>query len=318
MMQIARLVLHRLALGFVTLLIVSILIFWSVELLPGDAAQEILGQSATPETVAALRHQLGLDQPPMTRYAHWLQDIAHGDFGTSIANRLPVSQLITGRLGNTLFLAAFAGTIAVPLALMLGILAALLRNSLFDRAASVLTLTAISFPEFFVAYILILFLSVKLGLFPSISNITPSTDFAERVYRSFLPALALTLAITAHIMRMTRAALINLFSLPYIEMARLKGASQMRVVMVHALRNALAPIVNVVVLNLAYLITGVVIVEVVFVYPGFGRLLVDSVSKRDVPVVQAICLIISVTYILLNLFADIVSILSNPRLMHGK
>ncbi|WP_352916379.1 ABC transporter permease [Mesorhizobium sp. M1143] len=186
MMQIARLVLHRLALGFVTLLIVSILIFWSVELLPGDAAQEILGQSATAETVAALRHQLGLDQPPMTRYAHWLQDIAHGDFGTSIANRLPVSQLITGRLGNTLFLAAFAGTIAVPLALMLGILAALLRNSQFDRAASVLTLTAISFPEFFIAYILILFLSVKLGLFPSISNITPSTDFAERVYRSFL------------------------------------------------------------------------------------------------------------------------------------
>jgi peptide/nickel transport system permease protein len=318
MTQIARLVLQRLALGVVTLLIVSVLIFWSVELLPGDAAQEILGQSATPETVAALRHQLGLDQPPMTRYVHWLQGMAHGDFGTSIANGLPVSQLISERLGNTLFLAAFAGIIAVPLALMLGILAALLRNSLFDRSASIFTLTAISFPEFFVAYILILFLSVKLGLFPSISNITPSTDFAERVYRSFLPALALTLAITAHIMRMTRAALINLFSLPYIEMARLKGASQGRIVMVHALRNALAPIVNVVVLNLAYLITGVVIVEVVFVYPGFGRLLVDSVSKRDVPVVQAICLIISITYILLNLFADIVSIVSNPRLMHAK
>ncbi|MBN9245425.1 MAG: ABC transporter permease [Mesorhizobium sp.] len=318
MTGIARLVLQRLGLGLVTLLIVSVLIFWSVELLPGDAAQEILGQSATPETVAALRHQLNLDQPPMTRYTHWLQAMAHGDFGTSIANGLPVSKLISERLGNTLFLAAFAGIIAVPLALMLGILAALLRNSLFDRAASIFTLTAISFPEFFVAYILILFLSVKLGLFPSISNITPSTDFAERIYRSFLPALALTLAITAHIMRMTRAALINLFSLPYIEMARLKGASQGRVVMVHALRNALAPIVNVVVLNLAYLVTGVVIVEVVFVYPGFGRLLVDSVSKRDVPVVQAICLIISMTYILLNLFADIVSIVSNPRLMHAK
>ncbi|ESY64905.1 ABC transporter permease [Mesorhizobium sp. LNHC252B00] len=318
MTQITRLVLQRLALGFVTLLIVSVLIFWSVELLPGDAAQEILGQSATPETVTALRHHLGLDQPPMTRYAHWLQGITHGDFGTSIANGRPVLQLITGRLGNTLFLAAFAGIIAVPLALMLGIMAALLRNSFFDRAAGIFTLTAISFPEFFVAYILTLFLSVKLGLFPSISNITPSTDLAERVYRSFLPALALTLAITAHIMRMTRAALINLFSLPYIEMARLKGASPGRVVMVHALRNALAPIVNVVVLNLAYLITGVVIVEVVFVYPGVGRLLVDSVSKRDLPVVQAICLIVSITYILLNLFADIVSIVSNPRLMHAK
>jgi peptide/nickel transport system permease protein len=318
MSRIAILVLQRLGLGLVVLFVVSLVIFGSVELLPGDAAEEILGQSATPETVAALREQLGLDRPPVARYLDWLGGIVEGDFGKSIASGLPISQLIAERLGNTLFLAGLAAAIAVPLALALGVLAALYRNSVFDRAASVLTLTAISFPEFFIAYILILVLSVKAGLFPSISNITASTGFLEAVYRSMLPALALTLAITAHIMRMTRAALINLLSLPYLEMARLKGASQRRVVVVHALPNALAPIANVVALNLAYLITGVVIVEVVFVYPGFGKLLVDSVSRRDLPVVQAVCLIISITYILLNLVADIVSIVTNPRLMHPR
>lgn len=315
---IVSLILQRLGLGVVTLFVVSLVIFGSVELLPGDAAEEILGQSATPETVKALREQLGLDRPPVERYVSWLGGMAQGDFGTSVASGQPISSLITERLGNTLFLAALAALIAIPISLLLGVLAALFRNSLFDRATSIFTLTAISFPEFFIAYILILFLSVHAGIFPSISNINPSTEFWDRVYRSMLPALALTLAVMAHIMRMTRAALVNLLALPYIEMARLKGASQRRVVVVHALPNALAPIVNVVALNLAYLITGVVIVETVFVYPGFGKLLVDSVSKRDIPVVQAVCLIISMSYILLNLAADVISIITNPRLMHPR
>ncbi|WP_350334739.1 ABC transporter permease [Coralliovum pocilloporae] len=318
MHPILRMVFQRLGLGLLTLFVVSVIIFSAVELLPGDLAQEILGQAATEETVAAFRRELGLDQPAFTRYFSWLGGVLQGDFGKSLANQREISELIGSRLGNTLFLAAFAAVIAVPLAIALGVLAALYRNSLFDRAINVSTLTSISFPEFFVAYILILFLSVQLGWFPPISNVDAGTPFLERMYKSFLPALTLTLVVIAHMMRMTRAAIINLLASPYIEMAHLKGLSKSRVIVKHALPNALAPIINVIALNLAYLIVGVVVVEVVFVYPGLGQLLVDSVAKRDITVVQAACLIFAATYILLNLTADILSILSNPRLLHPR
>lgn len=306
---------QRLGLGLVTLFVISLLIFGALEMLPGDLAEEILGQSATPETVAAFRRELGLDLPAHVRYLEWLGGVVQGDFGVSLANQRPISDLIAGRLGNTLFLALFAAAIAVPLALTLGILAALFRNSLYDRAVNVFTLSSISFPEFFVAYILIFFLA-QTGMFPSISNISPGMEFTEKLHRSFLPALTLTLVVTAHMMRMTRAAIINLLASPYIEMARLKGVPPSRIILRHALPNALAPIINVIALNLAYLITGVVVVEVVFVYPGLGQLLVDSVSKRDVTVVQAASLIFAAAYVLLNLTADVLSTLSNPRLIH--
>jgi peptide/nickel transport system permease protein len=217
-----------------------------------------------------------------------------------------------------MFLAAVTACIAVPVSLVLGILAALFRNSVFDRATNVTTLTSISSPEFFLAYVLILFLAVLNPVLPSLSNIFEGMSFGERLEKTLLPALTLTLVVTAHMMRMTRAAIINLLASPYIEMARLKGMSPMRVIVKHALPNALAPIINVVALNLAYLITGVVVVEVVFVYPGIGQLFVDSVKIRDIPVVQACCLIFAAAYILLNLTADIMSILSNPRLRHPK
>ena len=229
-----------------------------------------------------------------------------------------ISELIGVRLQNTLFLALVAAIILVPLAVTLGILAALYRNSIYDRVVNVVTLSSISFPEFFVAYILILFLAVKLGIFPSISNVSPDTEFWERVYRVALPAFTLTLVVVAHMMRMTRAAIINLLASPFIEMAHLKGLKRSRVIVRHALPNAWAPIINVIVINLAYLVVGVVVVEVVFVYPGLGQLLVDSVSKRDMPVVQASSMIFAATYILLNLTADILSILTNPRLLHPK
>jgi len=315
---ILRMVLQRLGLGLLTLFVVSIIIFLGVELLPGDLAEEILGQAATPETVAAFRRELGLDLPPHVRYLDWLGGILQGDFGRSLANQRPISELLATRLGNTLFLAGLAAIIAVPLALTLGILAALWRNSFYDRAVNVFTLTSVSFPEFFVAYILILFLAVNTGWFPSIANVSANTPLEERIYRSLLPALTLTLVITAHMMRMTRAAIINLLASPYIEMARLKGIRPTRIIVRHALPNALSPIINVVALNLAYLVVGVVVVEVVFVYPGLGQLLVDSVSKRDLPVVQACSLIFAMTYILLNLLADILSTLSNPRLLHPR
>lgn len=233
----------------------------------------------------------------------------------SLANKRPTSDLIAARALNTFFLAGYAAAIAVPLAVGLGLLAALFRNSVFDRLISGSTLAAISVPEYFVAYILILIFSVYLGWFPSLANVEPGIAFGQRLYVTFLPAVTLTLIVKAHMMRMTRAAIINLLALPYIEMAQLMGMKHWRVIAVHALPNALAPIINVVALNLAYLIVGVVLVEVVFVYPGLGQLLVDSVAKRDFPVVQAACLIFAATYILLNLAADVFSIISYPRLL---
>lgn len=241
-----------------------------------------------------------------------------GDFGVSLVSQISVAQSIGPRLGNTLFLATYAAVIAVPIAIMLGVLVALYRNSIFDRVANVATLTSISSPEFFLGYILILYLSVKGGYFPAIAKLSEDMTLADKLHRTFLPALTMVLVVVAHMMRMTRAAIINLLASPYIEMARLKGAPALTVIVKHALPNAWAPIINVVALNLAYLITGVVLVEVVFVYPGIGQLLVDAVTKRDFPVVQACCLIFAATFILLNLAADVGAILTNPRLRHPK
>jgi peptide/nickel transport system permease protein len=322
---ILRTVLKRLGLGVVTLFVVSIIISLSISALPGDFATEILGQSATPETVAAFRKEIGLDRSPVVRYLEWVGGVLTGDFGESFASagslgghRRLVSEMIAPRLVNTLYLAAFAAVIAVPLALALGMLAALYRNGVFDRTVNIVTLTSISSPEFFVAYILMLFLAVRMPLFPSLANVSVDTPFDERLVRMALPALTLVLVIVAHMMRMTRAAIINLLASPYIEMARLKGISPRRIILRHALPNAWAPIANVIALNLAYLVVGVVVVEVVFVYPGIGQLMVDSVIKRDMPVVQGCALIFAGTYILLNLAADIVAIVTNPRLLHPR
>jgi len=327
--SVLRIILQRLALGLLTLLVVSIVIFVAVNALPGDFAQAVLGQGATPEAIEAIRKDLGLDQPYLQRYFTWLAGMVQGDLGISFAQMnfasnmggtqlKTVAEQIAPRFYNTMFLAGVTAAIAVPVSVTLGVLAALYRNSVFDRATNIATLSSISSPEFFLAYILILFLAVLNPVFPSLSNIHDGLGFIDRLTATMLPALTLTLVVTAHMMRMTRAAIINLLASPYIEMARLKGLSPMRVIVVHALPNALAPIINVIALNLAYLVTGVVVVEVVFVYPGIGQLFVDSVKIRDIPVVQACCLIFAGAYILLNLTADVLSILSNPRLRHPK
>ena len=319
MKRIAHLVAQRLGLGLISLFVVTLFIASGVELLPGDLAETLLGQSATPETVAAFRKEIGLDLPFPVRYVVWLGGIVQGDFGHSLANSyVVVSELLAGRVFNTMFLAVMAASIAVPTGLTLGVLAALYRNTVFDRTVNVVNLTWVSFPDFFIGYVLILFLAINAGIFPSISNITPEMSFGDRAFRTLMPAVTMSLASTAHIMRMTRAAIINLLSSPYIEMARLKGLSPTRIIVKHALPNALAPIANVVVINLAYLVVGVVITEVVFVYPGLGQLLIDSVTTRDIPVVQATALIFAVTYILLNLLADILSIVSNPLILHPR
>ena len=319
-------VLQRLSLGAVTLFVVSLIIFSSIEFLPGDFGEAVLGQAALPETIAAFRKDLGLDLPVYERYLNWVGGVLTGDLGNSFSGRgaasgdisRPVIDLVAPRLTNTLFLAGMAAIISVPLALFLGITAALYRGSIYDRVVNAMTLTTISFPEFFVAYLLVLILSSFLKLFPSLANVDPSADFWERVYLTALPAITLTLVIVAHMMRMTRAAIINLMASPYIEMADLKGISKTQIIIHHALPNAWAPIVNVIAFNLAYLVVGVVVVEVVFVYPGVGQLMVDAVTTRDVPVVQACAMIFALTYILLNLFADIISIITNPRLLHPR
>ncbi|NRF10587.1 ABC transporter permease [Agrobacterium pusense] len=315
---IRHMVAVRLGLGLFTLLLISLLIFLAIGLLPGDIAQQVLGQSATPETVAAFRRELGLDQPLTWRYLTWIGGILTGDFGHSLANGRPVAELLSARLGNTLFLAAYAAAIAIPLAVLLGLLAAMWRGTWFDRVINIMTLSAISFPEFFVAYILMFWLSVHMGWFPSVADPGAAPDFFDMLRRAFLPAITLVLVVTAHMMRMTRAAVLNVLAEPYVTMARLKGASRWRIITRHALPNALAPISNVIAINVAWLITGVVIVEVVFVYPGLGQLMVDSVTNRDMPVVQACALIFASVYILLNLLADVLAIATNPRLLHPR
>ena len=296
MKRIAFLVAQRLGLGLISLFVVTLFIASGVELLPGDLAETPLGQSATPETVAAFRAEIGLDLPFYIRYVVWLGGIVQGDLVHSLANSyVVVTELIGPRVFNTLFLAVMAASMAVPVGLTLGVLAALYRNTPFDRSTNIVNLTWVSFPDYFIGYVLILFLAIHVGIFPSISNITPEMKFGDRAFRTLMPAFTMCLASTAHIMRMTRAAIINLLASPYIEMARLKGLSPTRIIIKHALPNTIAPIANVIVINLAYLVVGVVITEVVFVYPGLGQLLIDSVTSRDIPVVQAAAMIFAVT-----------------------
>ncbi len=309
-----RLIFQRSVLGVLTLLAASALIFIGTEILPGDLASAILQNQATPENLAKLRLDLGLDRPAIVRYFEWLFGALRGDFGHSLANGRDVLQLIAPRFANTMFLAAYAAVVAVPLAVGLGLAAAIRQGGIFDRTVNVLTLTTISVPEYFLAYLLIKYVAVDLGWFPSLANVASDTPFLDRLYYAFLPMLTLVLVIVAHMMRMTRASVLAVMASPYIEMAILKGLTQTRIVLRHALPNALAPIISVIALNLAYLIVGVVVVETVFVYPGLGQLMVDEVSKHDVPVVQACGLIFAATFIALNMAADILSILSNPRL----
>ena len=313
-----RLIAQRLGLGFLTLLAASVLIFAGTEILPGDLASAILQNSATPEALAELRAELGLNRPAPVRYVEWLGHAVQGDLGHSLANHRDVVEELTPRVKNTLFLASYAAIIAVPLAVALGLMAAIWRGGVFDRLVNFVTLLTISVPEYLVGYLLVKYLSVQLGWLPSLANVSPDTPLGGRLVLAFLPMLTLVLVVVAHMMRMTRASVLQIMSSPYIEMAFLKGLPKWRVVVRHAFPNALAPIISVIAINLAYLIVGVVVVEAVFVYPGLGQLMVDAVSKHDVPVVQACGLIFASAFILLNMTADILAILSNPRLRHPR
>ena len=316
--MLVRMIGWRLLIGLANLLGASLLIFIGTQILPGDVAEAILGRSATPQAVANLREELGLDSPAHLRYINWLGGVLSGDLGNSLTGGQPISDMLGNRLQNTFFLASLAAIFAVPVAVTLGLIAARFHNRIPDHILSYSTLAAISLPEFFIAYVFILWFAVQLNWLPSIASIRPDMSLLDRVTVALLPALTLTLVVLAHMMRMTRAAVLNVMSAPYIETARLKGVRPLLIIFRHAFPNAIAPVVNVIVLNLAYLVVGVVVVEVIFVYPGLGQLMVDHVSKRDVPVVQACGLIFAATYILLNLIADLVAVVSDPKLRHPR
>ncbi|MES2435706.1 MAG: ABC transporter permease [Pseudomonadota bacterium] len=318
MHPVVKLVTQRLALGLLLMLAVSALIFFGVEALPGDTAQAMLGQSATPEALANLREKMGLNEPVLWRYGHWLYGFMTGDMGVALTNGEDIAKSVGSRLGNTLFLAFWAALISVPLAILLGLLAARYNGRWPDRLISGVTLATISLPEFVAGYLVLYFLAVKLQLFPAMSMVFPGMGVFERLSAIILPVIVLVMVVLAHMMRMTRAAILNVMQSAYIETAELKGLSPLTVIWRHAFPNAIAPVVNVVMLNLAYLVVGVVVVEVVFVYPGMGQYLVDHVTKRDLPVVQACGMIFAAVYIGLNILADVVSILANPRLRHPK
>lgn len=315
---VLKLVTQRLALGLLLIFLVSIMIFVGTQLLPGDVAQAILGQSATPETLANLRAELGLNAPVYQRYLSWLFGVLQGDLGSSLTNGKDIATAIGGRLSNTLFLAVSAALVSVPLALILGLVSVLYRGRWPDKLISAVTLASISIPEFMLSYILIYYVGVRLGWAPSVAMINDSMSFFEKLHAIALPMAVLVMVVLAHMMRMTRAALLNVMQSAYIETAELSGLSRFKVIWRHALPNSIAPIVNVIMLNMAYLVVGVVVVEVVFVYPGMGQYLVDHVAKRDVPVVQACGIIFAAIYICLNMLADICAILANPRLRYPK
>ncbi|MFA1624160.1 ABC transporter permease [Rhizobium mongolense] len=312
------LILERFVLSIILLFAVSVVIFGGLEALPGDFATTYLGQSATPQAVANIRQELGLNRPVTTRYFEWLGDALRGDFGSSWASKNSVGEQIGKRLGNSLFLAGFAAVISVPLAVGLGMLAVHFRNRLPDKIINIISLAAISLPEFFIGYLLILFFAVKLGVATFPATVYESMGLVDRLKAIALPTATLVLVVLAHMMRMTRAAILSVMSSAYMETAELKGLGAFRSIVKHAAPNALAPIINVVALNLAYLVVGVVVVEVVFVYPGMGQYMVDAVTVRDMPVVQACGLIFAAVYIFLNMVADILAIIANPRLRHPR
>jgi len=315
-LTILRLVAGRLVVGLLSLLAVSVVVFAITAVLPGDAAQERLGQEATAEALTALRQEMGLTQSAPQRYWNWLIGMARADPGKSVVTGASVGEMIASRLPNSLLLAAVTAAFAVPVALTLGILCALWRGSLFDRVTSMSAVAVVSVPEFLVATAFVLIFAVHLRWLPALSYSVDISSPGKMLHSLAMPVVSLGSVIVAQMMRMTRAAVIDQLSAAYIEMVRLKGASPARTVLAHALPNAVGPIANAVALSLSYLLGGVIIIEVIFNYPGIAKLMVDAVAQRDMPLVQACAMIFCAGYLILVTIADICGIVANPRLRH--
>ena len=312
--MLIRLVASRIVLSLFSLLVVSWAIFWAVEWLPGDTAARVLGREASAESVRVLRARLHLADPPLVRYGHWLGHFVQGDWGESLAADRPVVRYVFPRLRNTLILAGLALGLYLILSLTIGVVTALFHGQVLDTWLSVLTLVGMSMPEFVVGILLVLVFAVAVPLFPPLALMDQVKTFPGLLYTLSLPVLTLTAAMTAYAVRMMRDNLIDVLESDYVQMATLKGLPRVRVVLRHALPNALGPALNVTALNIAWLMGGVVVVETVFNFPGLGRLLVDSISFHDVPVIEAIAVVLASVYMLANLGADVLVLVLNPRL----
>jgi peptide/nickel transport system permease protein len=305
-------IIRRLLLGLAVLLLVSMIVFAATQAL-GDPARAILGRTATPSSLEALRNQLNLDQPLLQQYWTWLTGLLHGDFGTSLANQQPVSTYLKPRVENSAFLVLLAGGISIPISIAIGSYAALRRDRSFDVTSSVLTLALAALPEFVVGlFLVVLFSTTVFHLLPAIAapGVRPWSDLQGMI----LPTATLVIAVTPYVVRIMRASMIEVLESDYVEMARLKGMPERTVLVRHALPNALGPTFQVIAINLAYLAGGVIVVEYLFAYPGIGGAMFDAVNTHDLPMVQALAMLIAGLYVVLNLMADIATILVTPRL----
>jgi peptide/nickel transport system permease protein len=310
-----RFIARRVALGVLTLFLVSIVVFAATQALPGDAARAILGKEATPERIAALRNQLHLNESLLSQYLHWLGGILHGDLGTSAATQQPVSTLLSGRIGNSAFLVLVSALVAIPLSLGVGVLMAMRRDKPADHALSMSSLVLAALPEFVIGIALVLvFATSVFHIFPAVSLIPPGDHAWQHPNVVVLPAATLVLAVTPYISRIMRGSMVEVLESDYVTMARLKGLSERTVIWRHAVPNAIVPAIQVSALQLAWMAGGVVVVEFVYSYPGIGAAIVDAVGNRDVPVVQALTLIIAGVYVVVNVLADVATILLTPRL----
>jgi|TARA_B100000965_G_scaffold132388_1_gene110338 peptide/nickel transport system permease protein len=308
------LILKRIFSALITLLIVSALIYGFLEMLPGDVATRMLGRTATPETLANLREQLGLNEPALKRYFLWLYNIFQGDFGTALTSKRPITEILAPKIFNTLILSGCAFILYLPLSFITALLQAYYKNKNIDISLSIITLIILSLPDFIIGTIMIIVFVVVFPIFPAISLVGEYSDLSEWFMALVMPSITLALVMSVYAVRMLRDNLIEVLDSEYIFMAKLKGLSKSTVLIKHALPNAIIPTLNVTALNLGFLIGGVVIVEKIFTFPGFGNLLIDSIKFRDLPLVEATILIAAAFYIFANLLTDILSIIFNPKL----
>ena len=317
--MIFRLIGLRLLTAGVTLLIVSAIVFSAVEILPGDVATNVLGQFSSETSRAALREQLNLDEPAPTRYLLWLNGLLHGDLGIALSSRRPIGEILAPRIANTLILSAAALLIYIPMALLPAMAQALNRGRPLDHILSTATLILASIPDFLLALLLLILFVVVVPLLPAVSAVNDSTDFLGWLRALVMPAFTLATVMAVYAARMLRDNLTEVLQAPHVLMARLRGLPEWRVLWIHALPNAVIPTLNVTALNLTYLAGGVVIVEKVFGFPGFGSLMIDAIRFRDVPLIEITVLLASAVYVVANLLADVAALLLNPKLRqaHG-
>jgi peptide/nickel transport system permease protein len=308
------LIIRRLILALITLFIISLIVFVGVEALPGDSATGYLGQFATPESLAALREEFGLNDPLHTRYFSWLGGIIKGDLGVSMVKRKPVAELIGNRFRNTVVLSVSAAIVGIPLAIVLGVIAGLTRDKWPDIVASTTSIIAMTLPGFVTATVLIYIFAIKLEWFPAITLVPTNVPVIELLPTIVLPIITLTLIMVAHILRLVRTNMIDVMTSDYIQMARLKGVPARKLIFKHGLPNAMLPTINIVALTFAWLLGGVAVIETVFNYPGIGKLMIGAITDRDFVLVQGIAMILSAIYIALNLIADMLSLVLNPKL----